>query len=34
MKNKWLDHIAKIRKENPKKNLADILKLAKRSYKK
>jgi len=34
MKNKWMEHLAKTRKENPKiKDVAKIAKLAKASYK-
>lgn len=34
MANKWLQHLAKVRKENPKiKDVAKIAKLAKKSYK-
>lgn len=34
-KNKWLTHLAKVRKENPKiKDVARLAKLAKKTYKK
>jgi len=32
--NKWLDHLAKVRKAHPKiKDVAELAKLAKKSYK-
>ena len=35
MKNKWLIHLAKVRKANPKvKNITLLAKMAKKSYKK
>jgi hypothetical protein len=35
MVNKWFEHLAKVRKQNPKiKDVAKIAKLAKASYKK
>lgn len=35
MKNPWLDHLAKVRKKNPKiKDIKVLAKLAKKSYKK
>jgi hypothetical protein len=34
MKNAWLTHLAKVRKDNPKiKDVAALAKLAKKSYK-
>lgn len=33
-KNPWLVHLNSVRKDNPKKSLADAMKLAKKSYKK
>lgn len=32
--NPWLTHVKMVKKENPDKKLSDILKIAKRSYKK
>ena len=34
MKNKWQLHLAKVRKANPGKTLAECMKIAKKSYKK
>ena len=34
MANKWLEHVKKIKKENPKLMLKEVLKKAKGSYKK
>ena len=35
MVNKWMVHLAKVRKANPKiKNVAELAKLAKQTYKK
>jgi hypothetical protein len=34
MKTKWMELVAKVRKENPKLSLKDAMKLAKKSYKK
>jgi hypothetical protein len=35
MKNPWLEHLAQVRKENPKvKDVGKLAKLAKQSYKK
>jgi len=34
MVNKWMEHVNKVKKQNPKKNYTEILKLAKKSYKK
>lgn len=34
MANPWFEHVAKIRKENPELKQSEILKLAKKSYKK
>lgn len=31
---KWQNHLSKVRKENPKKSLAECMKLAKKTYKK
>jgi len=33
-KNKWIEHLQEVRKQNPKKNFGDLIKIAKRSYKK
>jgi hypothetical protein len=33
-KNPWIIHVKKVKKENPKLALKEILKIAKRSYKK
>lgn len=33
-KNPWLDHVKKVKKDNPKLALRDVLKKAKGSYKK
>jgi hypothetical protein len=32
--NKWLIHLNKVRKQNPKKSLTECMIIAKRSYKK
>ena len=34
MTNKWLEHVKKVKKENPKLLLKEVLKLAKKSYRK
>jgi len=34
MANKWIEHVKKVKKENPKLALKDVLKKAKGSYKK
>ena len=34
MVSKWMEHVAEVRKQNPGKSLKEILKLAKKSYKK
>ena len=34
MANKWLEHVKKIKKENPKLIFKDVLKEAKKTYKK
>lgn len=33
-KNKWMEHVSKVRKENPGMGMKDVLKTAKKSYKK
>ena len=32
--NKWMSHVAKVRKANPGKKFSEVLKLAAKSYKK
>ena len=34
MANKWIEHLKKVKKENPKKSLSECMTLAKKSYKK
>ena len=34
VKNKWIEHIKSVKKENPKKSLKEVIKIAQGSYKK
>lgn len=34
MANKWIEHVKKVKKQNSKLTLKEVLKLAKKSYKK
>jgi hypothetical protein len=34
MANSWMEHVKSVRKQNPKKSLKDVLKMASKSYKK